>query len=163
MQDLNSINTVATLFEGERNFIANASNLSSFIIHTIPNLNWAGFYFVDGDELILGPFNGKPACIRIALGNGVCGTAAKNRETIVVENVHAFPGHIACDAASQSEIVIPIVHEGILYGVFDIDSPILNRFSDSEKEYLENCVGALVLCSDIRRLKLYYSIDTNQK
>jgi len=163
MQDLNNINTVATLFEGERNFIANASNLSSFIIHTIPNLNWAGFYFVDGDELILGPFNGKPACIRIVLGNGVCGTAANNRETIVVENVHAFPGHIACDAASQSEIVIPIVHEGILYGVFDIDSPILNRFSDAEREYLENCVSALVRSSDIRKLSLYYSIDTNQK
>lgn len=167
MQDLNSKNnygdSVALLFEGERNFIANAANMSSFIFNTMPNLNWAGFYFVDGNELILGPFNGKPACVRIAFGQGVCGTAAMERQTIIVANVHQFPGHIACDSASQSEIVIPIINDGTLYGVFDIDSPLLDRFTELERKYLEDCVTALVISSDIEKLSKYYSIDNNSK
>ena len=125
------------LFEGERDPIANASNLSALIFSTLPNLNWAGFYFVRGDELVLGPFQGKPASTRIARGKGVCGTAWERRETIVVPDVHAFAGHIACDSASNSEIVIPLVACGEVIGVLDIDSPILDRFGAEDRHVLE--------------------------
>lgn len=125
------------LVHGETNAIANAANLSSLIWHTLPDLNWAGFYLYDGRELVLGPFQGKPACIRIALGKGVCGTAAQKRETVVVNNVHEFPGHIACDSASNSEIVVPLVREGSLLGVLDLDSPRLARFDDADARGLQ--------------------------
>ncbi|MCM3906328.1 MAG: GAF domain-containing protein, partial [Pyrinomonadaceae bacterium] len=111
------------LFADERDLIANAANLSSLLYHSIPDLNWAGFYFHKNDELVLGPFQGQPACVRIAIGKGVCGTAAKQRHTIIVANVHDFPGHIACDSASNSEIVVPIIKDDKLIGVLDLDSP----------------------------------------
>ena len=115
------------LLDGEPNRIAKAANFSSLVFHGVPDLNWVGFYFFDGKELVVGPFQGKPACVRIALGKGVCGTAAAQRQAQLVPDVHAFPGHIACDSASNSEIVIPLVHGGELVGVLDIDSPTLNR------------------------------------
>lgn len=125
------------LFHGERDRIANAANLASLIWHTLPGLNWAGFYFFDGRELVLGPFMGKPACVRIALGKGVCGTAALSRQTQVVMDVHAFPGHIACDSASESEIVLPLLRGGELLGVLDLDSPLPGRFDDEDRLGLE--------------------------
>lgn len=117
------------LLESETDLIANAANFSALVYDALDGLNWAGFYFYDGRELVVGPFQGKPACVRIALGKGVCGTAAQTREVQVVADVHAFPGHIACDSASQSEIVVPLVAaDGTLIGVWDVDSPLLNRF-----------------------------------
>ena len=125
------------LLEGERDAIANAANLSALIWHALPDLNWAGFYFVRGGELVLGPFQGKPACVRIALGQGVCGTAAANRETVIVPNVHEFAGHIFCDSASNSEIVVPLLHGSRLLGVLDLDSPKLARFDEADRAGLE--------------------------
>lgn len=125
------------LFHGEHDRIANAANLASLIWHSLPDLNWAGFYLYDGTELVLGPFMGKPACVRIALGKGVCGTAAASRETQVVKDVHAFPGHIACDSASASEIVVPLVQHGRLIGVLDLDSPVTARFDEQDRAGLE--------------------------
>jgi GAF domain-containing protein len=132
------------LFADERDPIANAANLSALIFSTLPDLNWAGFYFVRGDELVLGPFQGKPASVRIAHGKGVCGTAWERRETIVVPDVHAFAGHIACDSASNSEIVIPLVARSEVIGVLDIDSPILDRFSAEDRHVLEELARAYV-------------------
>jgi L-methionine (R)-S-oxide reductase len=129
------------LLAGEPNVIANAANFSALLYHSIERLNWAGFYIFDGRELVVGPFQGKPACVRIALDRGVCGAAASRRETVVVADVHAFPGHIACDAASRSEIVIPIEINGALWGVFDIDSPEPDRFSDDDRIGLERLVA----------------------
>ena len=130
------------LFDGERDRIANAANLASLIWHSLPDLNWAGFYLYDGRELVLGPFMGKPACVRIALGKGVCGTAAASRQTQVVRDVHAFPGHIACDAASASEIVVPLVAaDGTLLGVLDLDSPVTARFDDEDRIGLERAAA----------------------
>src|SRR5512141_1515259 len=125
------------LLEGERDATANAANLASLVFHALPGLNWAGFYWLKGGELVLGPFQGKPACIRIALGRGVCGTAARERQTIVVPDVNAFPGHIACDSASASEVVVPLVHGGRLVGVMDLDSPHPGRFDDQDARGLE--------------------------
>jgi L-methionine (R)-S-oxide reductase len=125
------------LLAGERNAIANAANLSALIWLALPDLNWAGFYLHDGRELVLGPFQGKPACVRIALGRGVCGTAAARRETVIVPDVHAFPGHIACDSASNSEIVVPLLHGERVLGVLDLDSPKLNRFDEEDRRGLE--------------------------
>lgn len=116
--------------------VAAMANLSSLIYYTLDRLNWAGFYRVKGEELILGPFQGKGACIRIAKGRGVCGTAWKEDRVLVVPDVHAFPGHIACDSDSQSEIVVPIHRNGEVIGVLDIDSPVLNRFDDADREGL---------------------------
>jgi L-methionine (R)-S-oxide reductase len=127
----------AALFAGERDRIANAANLAALIWHTLPDLNWAGFYLYDGHELVLGPFQGRPACIRIAIGKGVCGSAAIKRESVIVSDVHAFPGHIACDSASNSEIVVPLLHRGQLLGVLDLDSPKLNRFDEEDRVGLE--------------------------
>lgn len=129
-----------SLIEGETDFIANAANLSALLYHTLPDVNWAGFYLLKDGELVLGPFQGKPACIRIALGKGVCGTAAERRETLVVANVHDFPGHIACDSASNSEIVVPLVRQGELIGVLDVDSPSVGRFNDEDAEGLNRLV-----------------------
>ena len=129
------------LLHGERDPVANAANLASLIWHTVPDLNWTGFYFLREGELVLGPFQGKPACVRIALGKGVCGTAAKLRQTVVVKDVHEFPGHIACDSASNSEIVVPLIKGGELLGVLDLDSPWLNRFDDDDRAGLQTLAG----------------------
>ena len=128
------------LIEGEEDFIANAANFSSLLFYSLPDLNWAGLYLLKGGELVLGPFQGKPACVRIALGSGVCGTAAAARETVVVENVNEFPGHIACDAASNSEVVVPLIKGGELLGVLDLDSPSVGRFDAEDAEGLEELV-----------------------
>jgi len=127
----------AALLRGERDRIANAANLAALLWLTLPDINWAGFYFVDGDELVLGPFQGQPACTRIAIGKGVCGTAALTRQVQRIDNVHEFPGHIACDSASQSELVLPLIQAGNVIGVLDIDSPRLVRFSAADQAGLE--------------------------
>lgn len=125
------------LLAGEHDRIANAANFSALVYQALPDINWAGFYFHDGQELVLGPFQGKPACVRIALSRGVCGAAASQRRTQVVPDVHAFPGHIACDAASRVEIVVPLVHKGSLLGVWDVDSPLPGRFDDEDRAGME--------------------------
>ncbi|MGH9576506.1 MAG: GAF domain-containing protein [Terriglobales bacterium] len=137
-----------SLFAGERDATANAANLAALIFHALPDLNWAGFYWLRGAELVLGPFQGKPACVRIALGKGVCGTAASDRRTVVVPDVHAFPGHIACDSASNSEIVIPVVKGAQLLGVLDLDSPRLSRFDAEDARALEELVAVFVAATD---------------
>lgn len=125
------------LIKDEPSAIANLANASALLKHALPDTNWAGFYLFDGKELVLGPFQGLPACIRIPLSRGVCGTAAAERRTLVVGDVHAFPGHIACDAASNSEIVVPLLKNDRLLGVLDIDSPLKDRFDDEERRFLE--------------------------
>ena len=125
------------LVHGEADRIANAANLSALVYHALPQLNWVGFYFYDGKELVVGPFQGLPACVRIPLSKGVCGAAASTRQTQRIEDVDAFPGHIACDSASRSELVVPLVHNGALVGVFDIDSPVLARFDADDQLGLE--------------------------
>jgi len=133
-----------SLFEGERDFIANAANISSLVYYSLPDLNWAGFYLYKDGELVLGPFQGKPACVRIPLGKGVCGTAAKLQETVIVSNVHEFPGHIACDSASNAEIVIPLIKEGVFLGVFDVDSPLLSRFDEEDASGLHELIEIFI-------------------
>ncbi len=128
---------LGALMKDEPNVIANLANASALLKHSLPDTNWAGFYLFDGKELVLGPFQGLPACIRIPLNRGVCGTAATERRTLVVGDVHAFPGHISCDAASNSEIVIPLLKNDQLLGVMDIDSPLKHRFDDDERRFLE--------------------------
>jgi GAF domain-containing protein len=143
---------LTALFAGERDGLANAANLSAVLYHTLPDLNWVGFYFLRGGELVLGPFQGQVACVRIPLGRGVCGTAAQSRETLIVADVHAFPGHIACDAASRSEIVVPLIHHDRLWGVLDLDSPVAARF-DADDGIGLNAIAALLLhSSDLDRL-----------
>ncbi|CJG04315.1 GAF domain-containing protein [Priestia megaterium] len=138
------IKQLRALLEGESNTIANLANASALLNQFLNEVNWVGFYLMeDGGELVLGPFQGLPACVRIPLGKGVCGTAAQNQRTERIEDVHAFPGHIACDAASQSEIVVPMVKDGKLLGVLDIDSPIKNRFDEIDQQYLEEFVKEL--------------------
>jgi GAF domain-containing protein len=133
------------LLEGEENLIANLSNASALLNQFLDRINWVGFYLLDNNnELVLGPFQGLPACVRIPLGRGVCGTSAQKRKTVRVEDVHLFPGHIACDAASQSEIVIPLVKNGELIGVLDIDSPEKDRFDILDQEKLEELVAVIV-------------------
>ncbi len=133
-----------SLLAGEHDLVANAANASALIFGALPDLNWAGFYFLKGGELVVGPFQGKPACVRIALGRGVCGTAARERRTIVVPDVHAFPGHIACDSASNSEIVVPLVQGDGLLGVLDLDSPRLARFDEGDRAGLERLAAIFV-------------------
>jgi GAF domain-containing protein len=129
------------LLADERDRIANAANFAALVYDTLPDLNWAGFYFFDGRELVVGPFQGRPACVRIALGKGVCGTAAATRTTQVVADVHAYPGHIACDAASRSEIVVPMfASDGRLIGVWDVDSPRPARFDEEDRAGMEALV-----------------------
>ncbi|MCD7099192.1 GAF domain-containing protein [Stenotrophomonas sp. MMGLT7] len=132
------------LVDGEGDRIANAANLSALVYHALPDLNWAGFYFFDGRELVVGPFQGLPACVRIALDKGVCGAAASSRQTQRIEDVHAFPGHIACDAASRSELVVPLVKDGALVGVFDLDSPLPARFDADDQRGLEAIAGVFL-------------------
>jgi len=135
---------VRALLAGETDPIANAANIAALIFSRLPRLNWAGFYFLRGENLVLGPFQGLPACTRIALGKGVCGTAAATGKTIVVADVHAFDGHIACDTASQSEIVVPFNIGGRLAGVLDLDSPELARFGESDRILIEAIAQAYV-------------------
>jgi L-methionine (R)-S-oxide reductase len=135
---------LSSLLAGERDLIANAANFSSLIFHALPDLNWAGFYFLKDDELVLGPFQGKPACVRIKIGQGVCGAGAAKRETVIVPNVHEFPGHIACDSDSNSEIVVPLMRESRLIGVLDLDSPKASRFDQEDAGGLESLVSILL-------------------
>jgi GAF domain-containing protein len=137
------LSAASAIVAGERDAIANMANVAALIWHYLPDLNWAGFYRLVEGELVLGPFQGKAACIRIPLGKGVCGTAAATRETQRVDDVHAFPGHIACDAASASEIVVPLVHDGRLIGVLDLDSPRLARFDTTDVTGLEALCTAI--------------------
>jgi L-methionine (R)-S-oxide reductase len=135
---------LGSLLAGERDLIANAANFSSLIFHSLPDLNWVGFYFAKDSELVLGPFQGQPACVRIRVGQGVCGTAAARCATTIVPNVHEFPGHIACDSASNSEIVIPLIKNDELIGVLDLDSPSPARFDEEDAAGLEEMVRILL-------------------
>lgn len=145
---------VTSILEGERDLTANAAQFSALVYDTVADLNWAGFYLTrpskDGkrEDLLVGPFQGKVACARIPFGKGVCGTSAAERRTVLVRDVHEFPGHIACDSASNSEIVIPLIKDGKVVGVFDIDSPSLNRFSEEDQRGLEAMVAAFMACTD---------------
>ncbi len=136
------------LLDRERDLVANAANVAALIWQMVPELNWAGFYFLKGGELVLGPFQGKPACVRIAVGKGVCGTAVSRRETVLVEDVHAFPGHIACDSASNSELVVPLIKGGQVRGVLDLDSPLFSRFDDADRRAFEELVRIFVEGTD---------------
>lgn len=136
------------LLRGERDWLASTANIASLVFHTLPDLNWAGFYFRRGNELVLGPFQGKPACVRIPIGKGVCGTAARDKRTIVVPDVAKFPGHIACDGASRSEIVVPVMRTIEVLGVLDLDSPSLARFDQEDAVGLEELVNILVLSTE---------------
>jgi len=140
----NLVVQLLSLLKGEQDFIANAANFSALLFNSLPNVNWAGFYFLRGDELVLGPFQGNPACVRIPMGIGVCGVAAQQCETIIVPNVHEFPGHIACDVASNSEIVVPLFDGERLLGVLDLDSPAIGRFDDQDAEGLNELVTVFV-------------------
>ena len=133
-----------SLLKGEHDFVANAANFSALLFNALPNVNWAGFYFLQGEELVLGPFQGNPACVRIPMGTGVCGVAAQQCETIIVPNVHEFPGHIACDVASNSEIVVPLFDGERLLGVLDLDSQTVGRFDDQDAEGLNELVTVFV-------------------
>ena len=138
---------LSDLLAGERDLIANAANFSSLLFHSLPDVNWAGFYFVKDGELVLGPFQGQPACVRIKMGQGVCGAAAAKCETVIVPNVHEFPGHIACDSASNSEIVIPLLKGSKLMAVLDLDSPLIGRFDEADADGLEELTRILVAAS----------------
>lgn len=140
----NLVVQLLSLLKGEHDFVANAANFSALLFNALPNVNWAGFYFLKGEELVLGPFQGNPACVRIPLGKGVCGVAAKQLETIIVPNVHEFPGHIACDVASNSEIVVPLFDGERLLGVLDLDSQAIGRFDDQDAEGLNELVTVFV-------------------
>ena len=129
------------LLTGEEDFIANAANMAALLFHTLPDLNWAGLYLMKHGELVVGPFQGKPACVRIAIGKGVCGTAVARRESVLVEDVEAFPGHIACDSASRSELVVPLIRNGDVIGVLDLDAPIPARFDAVDQAGCEKLVG----------------------
>ncbi|MBS1538908.1 MAG: GAF domain-containing protein [Bacteroidetes bacterium] len=136
------------LFENERDFIANAANLSALLFQSLADVNWVGFYILKANELVLGPFQGKVACARLPLGKGVCGTSAIERKTIVVDNVHEFEGHIACDSSSNSEIVIPLIVNSQVIGVLDIDSPTFNRFDSDDQCGLKEITGIFLSSSD---------------
>lgn len=140
---------LAALLHGERDWTANLAQTSALLMQLLPELNWAGFYLLKGNELVLGPFQGKVACVRIAVGRGVCGTAAATKATVVVPNVHEFPGHIACDSASNSEIVVPLLKDGQLLGVLDLDSPKKGRFDAEDARGLEQAVAIILGASEI--------------
>jgi GAF domain-containing protein len=133
-----------SLIEGETDRVANAANMAALLYHGLPDLNWAGFYFTQEQELVLGPFQGQPACVRIAWGSGVCGAAAARATSVLVPDVHAFSGHIACDPVSQSELVVPLIEDGRVTGVLDLDSPRLARFDDDDRAGCEALVGVLI-------------------
>lgn len=140
---------LAALLQGEPDAIANAANMSALIYELLPDLNWAGFYFMRGSELVLGPFQGRVACVRIAVGRGVCGTAVERKASVVVPDVHAFPGHIACDSASRSELVVPLIRNGAVLGVLDLDSPHPGRFDEDDREGCEKLVRIYLEASEI--------------
>jgi GAF domain-containing protein len=145
MTDYESVVEQATaLLAGQDDLVANAANLSSLLFHTLDEVNWVGFYFLKGDDLIVGPFHGRPACVTIPMGAGVCGTAAEQRAVQRVADVHAFEGHIACDVASRSEIVIPLIRDGQLLGVLDLDSPVTDRFDQNDEDFLLNIAAVFV-------------------
>jgi L-methionine (R)-S-oxide reductase len=148
---------LTALIGDEKDTIANMANFSSHIYHSLKDINWLGFYILKDGELVLGPFQGKPACIRIAVGQGVCGTAAKNEETIIVNNVHEFEGHITCDIASNSEIVVPIMYKNKVYGVLDIDSPKRGRFDEQDQAGLETIIKTLVSKSNLDKEAEYFT------
>jgi GAF domain-containing protein len=135
---------LAALLEGESDQISNAANTSALLYHALPDVNWVGFYFLKQGELVLGPFQGQPACVRIAIGKGVCGMAAKTLQSAVVPDVHAFPGHIACDTASRSELVVPLVKNGVLVGVLDLDSPSVARFDEADRTGCESLAAVFL-------------------
>jgi L-methionine (R)-S-oxide reductase len=143
---------LAALLADEADGLANCANLAALLFEALPELNWAGFYFMRGGELVLGPFQGKVACVRIALERGVCGCAARERRSVVVPDVHEFPGHIACDSASRSEIVVPLLQRGRLLGVLDLDSPVLARFDQDDAAGLARAVELLLASSDMTRI-----------
>lgn len=140
---------LAAVLHGERDWVANLAQMSALVMQAMPNLNWAGFYLLKDGALVLGPFQGKVACVRIAVGKGVCGTAAHRKSTVVVPDVHQFPGHIACDSASNSEIVVPLLHQGRLLGVLDLDSPHFERFDSEDAKGLESAVAILLAGSEL--------------
>jgi len=135
---------LASVLDGEHDAIANAANTAALLYHTLPDVNWVGFYFLKDGELVLGPFQGKPACVRIPLGKGVCGAAAARRVSVVVPDVHAFPGHIACDTASRSELVVPLLKQQSLLGVLDLDSPSPARFDETDRIGCESLAAIYV-------------------
>ena len=139
---------VRAVLEGERDALANLAQFAALVFHALPGLNWAGFYWMKEGELVLGPFQGKPACVRIPPGRGVCGAAVARGETLVVPDVHAFPGHIACDAASRSELVAPLWREGRIIGVLDLDCPLPNRFDEADRRGCEALAAAFTAASD---------------
>ncbi len=134
---------VRHIIEGD--LIADLANVSSLLYSTIPDLNWLGFYILKGNDLVVGPFQGQPACVRIPLGKGVCGTAAKEKKTLLVDNVIDFPGHISCDSQTKSELVVPIIKGGVVMGVLDVDSPTLKRFTKLEKDFFEKVVNQILV------------------
>ena len=136
------------MFAAESNFLANTANFSALVYMSLPEVNWAGFYFRQGNELVLGPFQGKPACVSLPFGEGVCWEAVNRRESVVVKNVHEFPGHIACDSASTSEMVIPIIQNNKLFGVFDLDSPVISRFDDEDRIGIEKMLDIFIKSTD---------------
>jgi L-methionine (R)-S-oxide reductase len=142
------------LIRDQTDFLANISNFAALLFTGLPNLNWAGFYLLRGSDLVLGPFQGKPACSCIAMGDGVCGTAALRRAAVLVPNVHAFPGHIVCDEASQSEMVLPVFKDNRLIGVLDLDSPQLGRFDDTDREHIEALLRMLMDATDVPEFRL---------
>ena len=142
------VQALTGLLTGERNRVANAANTTALLFDALPAINWVGFYFAQGRELVVGPFQGRPACVRIAFGRGVCGRAAADRQTVLVPDVHAFPGHIACDARSRSEIVVPLIRDGRLIGVLDVDSPELARFDQADRLGLERVAEIFLAASD---------------
>jgi L-methionine (R)-S-oxide reductase len=142
------------LITDQTDFLANISNFAALLFSSLPNLNWAGFYLLRGSDLVLGPFQGKPACSCIAMGDGVCGTAALQRAAVLVPNVHAFPGHIVCDEASQSEMVLPVFKADRLIGVLDLDSPQLARFDDIDREHIEGLLRILMDGTDVPEFRL---------
>lgn len=150
-------NQLIAILDGEDDFITNASNFSALIFSSLNDLNWVGFYMISKGNLLLSTFQGKVACIRISIGKGVCGTAAQLKETLVVDNVHEFPGHIACDASSNSEIVIPMIINDIVYGVLDIDSVVYQRFNEEDKKGLEKLLSILIKNSNMNKIYKYYN------
>jgi len=154
---MSSVNEINELLSAESNFITNASNFSAYVFINYKQINWIGFYLVSGQDLLLGPFQGKPACIRIAMGKGVCGTSALNKSPIIVEDVHHFDGHIACDSASNSELVIPILKNEKLYGVLDIDSPVKSRFTNTDLDLFTKMLDLLIENSDLESVYEYYN------
>lgn len=157
------ISQITALTYGESDMIANMANISAVIFNGLPDINWAGFYLYKQSQLVLGPFQGNPACIRIPMGRGVCGLAAETQRTQVVNDVHDFAGHIACDAASNSEIVVPIIKNGVLIGVLDVDSPSFSRFDESDAEYLCKVVDILISSMSVDTFSVDTSLSGNTK